>query len=171
MISGTELPINFWRGKPMLNLDLSRCSVRNSAPYQRLEDEWAEQREWMYPLPSWSSLFGWSRSKNSAAAATGATPPSVAEARQWNAFVHELEDRLAPIVYPERPDTSGMALLEPGRRQQCGGYEVSINASSGAIASLKDTKTGRVLAGPGHNLGTFAYYTYSAADFTLCKPI
>ena len=146
-------------------------AVRNTAAYQRLEDEWAEQREWMHPLPAWSSLFGWSRSPRSAAVATGAAPPSAAEARRWNAFVHELEDRLAPIIRVERPATAGMALLRPTRgphaAQQCGDYAVAINATTGAIGALRNTKTGRTLASPGNNLGTFAYYTYSADDFAL----
>eukprot|EP01051_Picozoa_sp_SAG22_P005795 SAG22_NODE_357_length_11761_cov_2.572115_2_plen_431_part_00 len=151
-------------------------TVRNTAPYQRLEDEWAEQREWMHPLPAWSSLFGWSRSTKSAAVATGATPPSAVEARQWNAFVHELEDRLAPIVRVEKPVTAGMAQLpqQPAGQQQlhttqqCGDFEVAINSTSGAIGVLKNTRTGRVLAAPGrYNLGTFAYYTYSSDDFAV----
>ena len=115
-------------------------------------------------LPAWSSLFGWSRSASSSSVATGAAPPSAAESTRWNAFVHELEDRLAPLIRPERPDTSGMARLSAAETEavrECGGYQVAINASSGAIAMLKDAK-GRVLAGPGHNLGTFAYYTFSS---------
>jgi len=152
--------------------------VRDSAPYQKLEAEWAEQREWMHPLPSWSSLYGWSRSPRSSAVATGAgAAPTVAEAKSWNAFVHELEDRLAPLIRPERPETellAGMDLLPPSssttrasKPQHCGGYEVSINTTSGAIATLKHLQSGRVLASPGHELGTFAYYTFSSDDFAL----
>eukprot|EP01043_Picozoa_sp_COSAG02_P078009 COSAG02_NODE_17356_length_1010_cov_0.715697_2_plen_289_part_01 len=144
--------------------------VRNSAAYQKLEVEWAEQGEWMYPLPVWSSLFGWSRSPRSAAVATGAgRSPSIAEARRWNAFVHKLEDRLAPLVRPARPGKEFLGSMDhyqPGV-QQCGAYDVAINTSTGAIASLKHMPSGRILAKPGNELGTFAYYTFSAADFAL----
>ena len=146
-------------------------AVRDSAPYQRMEAEWAEQREWMHPLPSWSALFGWSRSRRSAAALTGAPPPSAAQQQQWNAFVHGLEDRLAPLIAPPRINISGMGLLASANSAaapiQCGGFDVSINASNGAIASLVNRKTGRVLAAAGRNLGTLSYMTFSADDFAL----
>jgi hypothetical protein len=102
--------------------------VRNSAAYQKLEVEWAEQREWMHPLPSWSSLFGWSRSAKSAAVATGAgRAPTAREATQWNAFVRDLEDRLAPLIRPERPEPEAaeMTRMESAAPpQKCGEFEV-----------------------------------------------
>jgi hypothetical protein len=149
-------------------------AVRNTERWLLLESEWAEQREWMHPLPAWSSLFGWSRSTRSAAALTGAAPPSAKESTEWNAFVHRLEDRLAPLMAPPRPQTSGMTLMSSSSDsesigmtapRQCGGYEVQLNTSNGAIASMRKLATNRLLASPQRNLASFAYMTFSVSDF------
>ena len=39
---------------------------------------------------------------------SGATPPSAAQQQEWNAFVHGLEDRLAPLIAPPRVNISNM---------------------------------------------------------------
>lgn len=140
----------------------------------RLEAEWAEQREWMHPLPAWSALYGWSRSKHSSATLTGASPPSAEASTEWNAFVHKLEDRLAPLMAVPLPRTNSMQLLPAdshkagaSAQKQCGGYVVSINTTNGAIATMREVATGRVLASPQRNLASFSYMTFSSSDFAL----
>lgn len=96
--------------------------------YGPMEEEWAQQREWMHPLPSWNYMNGWTKS----------APRNVTAERQWNAFVHSLEDELLEIRAPQRPaaDPSSRPLSLPMKPVKCGNTTIGL-AVDGTINSLR----------------------------------
>eukprot|EP00756_Hemistasia_phaeocysticola_P051674 Hpha_TRINITY_DN26846_c0_g1::TRINITY_DN26846_c0_g1_i1::g.17388::m.17388 len=137
-------------------------SVRDSKRYMPLEQEWAQQREWMHPLPAWSYKNGWSRGAHSPTTHSGYRPPTQAEARQWSAFEHTLTDALIPLVTPEPPSIAGLTPYA-GQRLACAGAQVQIDTETGAITSLVDAM-GREWSN-GQRMGRVTYRTYSADNF------
>jgi len=144
--------------------------VRDTAGYQLLETEWAEQREWMYPIPSWSSSYGWSRSAASSAALTGGRRPSQAESLEWSEFTERLNRRLIPLANVEQPATAAMARLSAedaaaAAPKKCGKYEVGVDASNGAINFLLDSESKQQWSGPENLLGALSYMTFTNTNF------
>ena len=78
--------------------------------YEPIEREWAEQREWMHPLPSWVATRGWSGPQKT----HGVFPSvdlSLANEMAWRRFVEVLEQRLLPLRSPSPPDRQGKHTL------------------------------------------------------------
>ena len=128
--------------------------------YGPIEEEWAEQREWMHPLPSWSYTHGWTRDHRYAQQVKDGS------ARKWNTFVHDLEDTYIAIRAPQRPSVAtGMDRITlPLAPVQCGDVRIGFNAE-GAINVLQRGATGRAWADDTHTLGAFSYRTYDKSDF------
>jgi len=126
--------------------------------YGPTEQEWAEQREWMHPLPSWSALRGWTR----------ALAGSGGDEQRWNSFVHDLENSLLQFRLPERP-VHGDRIHLPMPTYTCGGVEVAFD-TFGAVNFLRSKHhgvSGRDWANSEHTLGKFSYVTYSQGDFDV----
>lgn len=133
------------------------AAARSGAGYQRLEQEWAAQREYIHPLPSWSRLRGWTRR----------SPP---HEREWAQFTADLEQRLLPLRFPPAFNVSGLAPTTVQRlgRVKCdaSGATLEFSPADGSLISLMDG-TGREYAGPNNSLGAFRYVTYNGSDFAL----
>jgi len=141
---------NFALGSARWGASVGTCG------YGPTEQEWAEQREWMHPLPSWVALRGW----------TNAFSGSRSEEKHWNAFVHDLEDSLLQFRHPQRPDR-GQPIQVPTSTFECGGIRVAFD-NVGAVNALsigRRNASGRTWANSEHTLGRFSYVTYSQADF------
>lgn len=119
--------------------------------YGPIEQEWAEQREWMHPLPSWSALRGWTR-------------VDLENEEAWSDFAHRLEKRLGRLRTPRAPDAAGMpSMALPLAPTRCGDVVVGIS-SAGVLDHLLEP-SGRQWADANHTLGRFRYVTYSQSDF------
>jgi hypothetical protein len=126
--------------------------------YGPMEQEWAQQREWMHPLPSWSVERGWTAMQQQA------TKLNRTIERKWNSFVTTLEDVLIDIRAPEVPSVDGMSLITaPTSIYTCGGVSVKFDAR-GAVIHLVD-QFNRTWANSSRPLGLLRYSTYSTDDF------
>ena len=141
-------------------------SVRGDLRYLVVEQEWAEQREWMHPLPSWSSLNGWSHGEKSNARRTNAIIPTQQQAAEWIPVVSRLEEQMIPLMYPTRPESSNFPKKYDFTPLQCGRFRIQLNKTDGSVSSLVDIKNSINLSkGGSDGLGKVTYVSYSDEDF------
>eukprot|EP00039_Didymoeca_costata_P013657 m.211396 g.211396 ORF g.211396 m.211396 type:complete len:926 (+) comp15837_c0_seq6:99-2876(+) len=129
-------------------------SMSGQCGYGPIEQEWAAQREWMHPLPSWAYEISQSkRPLNNEAA--------------WMKFVANLEARLLPLRYPQPASTTNTNVLSlPLAPMKCGNVVVGFD-ELGSITHLANGANGISWADETHVLGNFSYVTYSQEDFDV----
>lgn len=128
--------------------------------YDAMEHEWAEQREWMHPIPSWSGVLGWSRFNRD----VSDVKTVAAIEKKWINFARDLELQLVDLTAPTPPSVSGLQPLQlPSQNIRCGNVTIGFDAE-GAIGYLMDSNY-KVWANGSNVLGQFRYTTYSHDDF------
>ena len=105
--------------------------------YSRLEASWREQRRYLAD----------------AVKALGQSELA-AEAR-----------RTLALLRPRRPARTGWHDVEAGAEMETGRFLARLDAQSGALIGLRQSDTGREVAGPAHPLALVRYQSFSQADF------
>jgi hypothetical protein len=135
-------------------------AVKGREDYQVLEAEWAEQRGFCHPLPTWSP------DERRLQCSSG-------DVAAWEIFIGELETRLdcirRGVPLPDEPvldESTTLEDLAPGQVVVCDRYHVSLDSASGAISYLYDSLTNMTWAQDATTpLARLSYRTYSLADF------
>ena len=137
--------------------------------WQRHEEEWIAQREWVHPCLRGVTSPSLPLTCNATNAASAPGVDSVG----WEAFVRSLQSRLQQLTQVSLPTPDAdmkeftADLLNDMEPILCGRTEIAFSGTDGAIRSLTDVQTGRQwVAGGGGTLASFRYRTYSDADFS-----
>ncbi|MBC7809841.1 MAG: DUF5054 domain-containing protein, partial [Burkholderiales bacterium] len=112
-------------------------AARSTAPFQKMERSWAEQRSYI----------------EDALNAIKGTP-----------FGDEAERSLARLT-PTLPNTEGFTAIDPAALIETVHFRLRFDTQTGAITELVDKKTGREWASPDNPIGLFRYQTFSEADY------
>lgn len=139
--------------------------ARSQPSYQRLENEWAAHRKWVYPLPT---TFVQKHSELD----------SITQ-KKWDDFVsNDLNPMLARLHSPPEIDISKLSSIQDlawlKKRHQCGPKNdqqnpmitVSVNPLDGSISFLGVDGT-TWSNGPSNPLGAFSYMTYDMSDYKV----
>jgi len=144
--------------------------------YAVLEKEWADQRDYCYPV-GWDNQHG--RPASSSTAIRSAAPDNAGNhSNTWQTFVmSELLPRLESVRYPapsvprsQRGETIPGGLPSDnvaGPKFSCGQLEIEFDATDGSIVWLKEVDTGVQWASQDKRLAQLRYQTFSTEDFDI----